>query len=118
MLPPGRRAQTVPEILLEPAAARLRPKPPARTTSGGVTSATLISPSGRDGQAPPLLDAIATEPLAVDDKLNLPHTVEVEEALPSGMDCLAPLLDDITLERLHVDPPFATSLPVDLCSMR
>jgi len=98
--------------LLEPTAARLRPKPPTTTTSGVGASATLISPSGRDGQAPPLVDAIAPEPLAVGDELNPPHTVEMEEALPSGMDCLAPLLDGIAPEHLSLDLPSATSLPV------
>jgi len=87
--------------LLEPTAARLRPKPPATTTSGVGAS-----------EAPPLVDAIAPEPLVVGDELNPPHTVEMEEALPSGMNCLAPLLDGIAPEHLSLDLPSATSLPV------
>ncbi|CAL4961334.1 unnamed protein product [Urochloa decumbens] len=49
-----------------------------------------------DGQAPPLLEAVATEPLAVADELPPPPPpAEVEDTLPTGMDGLAPPLDGV-----------------------
>ncbi|RLM93751.1 la-related protein 6A isoform X1 [Panicum miliaceum] len=49
-----------------------------------------------DGQAPPPLDAVAPEPLAVADELPPPPPpLEVEDALPPGMDGQAPPLDGV-----------------------
>jgi La-related protein 7 len=57
-----------------------------------------------DGQAPPPLDALAPEPLAVADELPPPPPpLEVEDALPPGMDGQAPPLDGVA------PGPFAVS---------
>ena len=55
-----------------------------------------------DGQAPPLLDAVVPEPLAAGDELHPPRPVEVEDALPSGMDDQAPPLDGVARDPLTV----------------
>ena len=55
-----------------------------------------------DGQAPPLLDAVVPEPLASGDELHPPRPVEVEDALPSGMDGQAPPLDGVARDPLTV----------------
>ncbi|XP_066309939.1 la-related protein 6A-like [Miscanthus floridulus] len=55
-----------------------------------------------DGQAPPLLDAVVPEPLAAGDELHPPRPVEVEDALPSGMDGQAPPLDGVARDPLTV----------------
>jgi La-related protein 7 len=55
-----------------------------------------------DGQAPPLLDAVVPEPLAVGDELHPPRPAEMEDALPSGMDGQAPPLDGVARDPLTV----------------
>jgi len=75
-----------------------------------------------DGQAPPPLDAVAREPLAVAAELPPPPPLEVEDALTPGMDGHAPPLDGVAPGPLTVSdelppPPSPTgevedSLPV------
>lgn len=59
-----------------------------------------------DGQAPPLLDAVVLEPLAVGDELHPRRPVEVEDAPaaapPSGMDGQVPPLYNVTRDPLTV----------------
>uniref|UniRef100_K3XGR7 HTH La-type RNA-binding domain-containing protein n=1 Tax=Setaria italica TaxID=4555 RepID=K3XGR7_SETIT len=90
-----------------PHAPRSR-QPTTTSGGGGGASAPLISPSGMDGQAPPLLEAVAPEPLAVADELPPPPPLEVEDALPLGIDGQAPPLDGVSPDPLTVSDEVQT----------
>lgn len=66
-----------------------------------------------DGQAPPLLDAVVLEPLAVGDELHPRRPVEVEDAPgaapPSGMDGQVPPLYNVTRDPLTVSDELLTT---------